>query len=182
MVGIADRGGTYDLSRHQQFSGQPPLTVTVDGREILPCVVEPSYGIDRIFMAVLMTSLYTRSNGFRVLRLPPPHVAPYHAAVFPPSRRRGLEERSRQLFESLQAKDPYIYYDESGSIGKRYARQDEIGTPFCITVDYQTLEDDSVTVRFRDTAEQVRVQAKDLLESSDLLSFLEGLWKSREAV
>lgn len=160
VVGISDRG-TYDLERHQKYSGEN-MAVTIEGEQYLPRVVEPAHGIDRILMSLLIHSFYKRENGFKVLGLPP-YIAPYHAAVLPLMKKDGLKEYAAELYEKINAFDPAVVYDETGTIGKRYARQDEIGTPYCITVDYQTLEDHTVTVRFRDSTDQTRVKVNDLL-------------------
>ncbi|MGC8608677.1 MAG: His/Gly/Thr/Pro-type tRNA ligase C-terminal domain-containing protein, partial [Thermoplasmata archaeon] len=157
IVGISDRN-SYDLSRHQEASGQD---MSVNGK--IPHVIEPSHGIDRIFLSIMNGSYYRRENGYKVLKLMP-HIAPYHFALFPLQKKDGLDTAARSMFRSLKAVDPFIFYDESGTIGRRYARQDEIGTPFCITVDYQTKEDSTVTVRERDSSKQERILFTDLLE------------------
>jgi len=92
----------------------------------------------------------------------PPSVAPIKAGVFPLVNRDGLPEIAREIEEDLRKNKIMAFYDDRGSIGRRYARMDEIGTPFCITVDYQTKEDDTVTIRFRDTTEQFRINKKDV--------------------
>lgn len=160
LVGIADRG-TYDLKRHMEASGENML-VNIDGTQYLPRVVEPAHGIDRITMAVLMNAYYRRENGFAVLKFNPA-VAPYHAAVLPLMKKDGLREKAEEIYESINSFDPAVVYDETGTIGKRYARQDEIGTPYCITVDYETLEYNTVTVRFRDSTAQKRASIDELM-------------------
>lgn len=164
-VGVSHRG-QYDLTRHQEFS-KDSMSINLDGKSVIPAVIEPSHGIDRMVMAVLTQSYYKRESGFKVLRLLP-DIAPFHAAVFPLQRRDGLPELAREICDSLTVNDPYIIYDETGSIGKRYARQDEIGTPYCITVDYQTKEDGTVTVRERDSTKQIRVAVRSLTENGIL--------------
>lgn len=160
VVGISDRGD-YDLRRHQEFSGEN-VSVTVDGRTFIPRVVEPASGFDRILTGVLFHAYYTRDNGNRVLGLPC-DVAPYSACVLPLMKKDGISEKARELHVKLVGHNQSVTYDESGSIGRRYARQDEIGTPYCITVDYQTMEDDTVTVRERDSTKQIRMRIDDLL-------------------
>lgn len=157
IVGVSDRG-TYDLGRHQQFSGE---NFQIDGRT--PKVVEPSYGLDRILLTIMDSSYYRRENGYKVLRLDP-HISPIHMAIFPLQKRDDLDRIAKDLFEKMKNIDPFIFYDDSGNIGRRYARQDEIGTPFCVTVDYQTKDDETVTIRERDSTSQVRVRISDLLE------------------
>ncbi|MEM0158429.1 MAG: glycine--tRNA ligase [Thermoplasmataceae archaeon] len=159
IVGIADRN---DLRNHQDSSGQK-FSIKVGGREIIPSVIEPSYGMDRITLTVLIHSLGVNSKGFKILRLRD-DVAPYHMAILPLVNRDGIDEYAKKLFSAMISRDPYIYYDDSGSIGKRYARQDEIGTPYCITVDYDTLKDDTVTVRFRDTGKQAREDSRKIAD------------------
>jgi glycyl-tRNA synthetase len=158
ITGIADRN---DLRNHEKSTGEKMSILTDDG-SIVPSVIEPASGLDRIFLSVLVHSLKVRDNGFNVLSLPE-DVAPYHAAIFPLVKKDGLDEEARRLFSELRKIDPFVILDESGSIGKRYARQDEIGTPYCITVDKETLENDTVTVRERDSALQIRIPKDDLL-------------------
>ena len=130
----------------------------------IPHVIEPSYGIDRIFYAILEHNYKeTVKEGEKyVLLTLPPKIAPIKAGVFPLVARDGLPEIAREIEEDLRKNEIMAFYDEKGSIGRRYARMDEIGTPFCITVDYQTKEDDTVTIRFRDTTEQIRLDKKDV--------------------
>ncbi len=166
LAGIADRG-TYDLKRHMEASGEN-MMVTIDGEQYLPRIVEPAHGIDRITMAVLMQSYYRRENGYAVMGFLP-HVAPYHAAVLPLMKKDGLREKAHEIYSSINEFDPSVIYDETGTIGKRYARQDEIGTPYCITVDYETLENGTVTVRFRDSTSQKRIHAYDLTAQRSII-------------
>lgn len=166
LVGIADRG-TYDLRRHQEASGEN-LSVTIDGKQYIPRVVEPAHGIDRILMTVIAHSYYQRENGYKVLRLEP-HIAPYHAAVLPLMKKDGMKEKAAEIYNSINEFDPAIVYDETGTIGKRYARQDEVGTPYCLTVDYESLENDTITIRFRDSMNQIRISVKDLLKERTIV-------------
>ncbi len=136
----------------------------VSGEEFIPHVIEPSYGIDRILYAVMEHNYYEiEEDGetYRILRLPA-SVAPVKAGVFPLMSKDRLNEKAREIYENLRKAGINAFYDDSGSIGRRYARMDEIGTPFCITVDYQSLEDDTVTIRFRDTKEQIRVRGDEV--------------------
>ncbi|MEM1974783.1 MAG: glycine--tRNA ligase [Candidatus Caldarchaeum sp.] len=148
----------YDLGGHQRISGVD-LRITEDGETFLPHVFELSMGVDRSLLALLEHG-YVQENGRSVLRLHPA-LAPYTLAVFPLLDRPELTQVAQRLYSMLQL-DFDTFYDEKGSIGRRYRRQDEIGTPFCITVDYQTLEDNTVTVRDRDTMKQERVSIEVL--------------------
>jgi glycyl-tRNA synthetase len=130
------------------------------GRHFLPHVIEPSFGSDRLTYVALEYAYATR-KGRVVLRLPR-DIAPVQLAVFPLVNKDGLPERAKQLYETLLREGFAAEYDEAGSIGRRYARFDEIGTPFCITVDYQTLKDETVTIRDRASWKQVRTGIRDL--------------------
>lgn len=134
-------------------------SVTVAGDEYVPNVIEPSYGVDRILYAILEHSLHeTTKEGepYTVLRLPA-RMAPIEVGVFPLMARDGLDDEARALAKRLQTRGLRVQYDEAGAIGRRYARMDEVGTPFCVTVDYETKTDASATVRDRDTTRQERV-------------------------
>jgi glycyl-tRNA synthetase len=130
------------------------------GRRYVPGVIEPSYGIDRIFYSVLEHS-YFEEDDYVTLKLDP-RIAPIKVGVFPLMNKEELTAKSRPIDEMLRKSGIITYYDESGSIGRRYARMDEVGTPFCITVDYDSLEDDAVTVRDRDSKEQKRVKINEV--------------------
>lgn len=164
LMGIAARGN-FDLTQHQQFSGRSmEYFDEVTKTKYIPHVIEPSWGLDRTLVAILL-SAYDEDviDGEKrvVLRLKP-CVAPFKAAVFPLLKNKPeLTARAEKLYNGLR-KNFRIDYDESGAIGKRYRRQDEIGTPFCITVDFQTLEDGTVTVRDRDTTQQERIKEEEL--------------------
>ncbi|MFB6204324.1 MAG: glycine--tRNA ligase [Candidatus Nanohaloarchaea archaeon] len=148
--------------------------VEKNGEHIIPHVVEPSFGVDRPLYAVLEHNLETDEvDGEKrnVLRLEP-EVAPTEVAVFPLMDKEGLGDRAEELASRLREQGFSVYYDDSGAIGRRYRRQDEVGTPVCVTVDYETLEEGGVTLRDRDTTEQVRVPL-DQLEQK-LEAFLEG--------
>ncbi len=158
--GIAARGN-FDLTRHQKFSGKS-MEYFDEARKqkYVPHVIEPAVGVDRIFLAVLCSAYAVDEIGGEtrtVLRFHP-RMAPVKAAVLPLVKNKpDLVARARSLYERLQRRFP-VFYDASGAIGRRYRRQDEIGTPFCLTVDFDTLEKDgTVTVRDRDTCEQKRV-------------------------
>ncbi|HUR63313.1 MAG TPA: glycine--tRNA ligase [Candidatus Thermoplasmatota archaeon] len=137
---------------------------TVQGRRVVPCVIEPSFGVDRILYAIwehAHESGEKNGEAYTRLRLSP-KVAPIQVAVLPLTGKDGLPEKAAEIEWSLRAAGFLTDLDESGSIGRRYARQDEVGTPFCVTVDNETMQDGAVTVRERDTGEQVRVTASGL--------------------
>jgi glycyl-tRNA synthetase len=159
VVGNAYRSD-YDLSSHSKLSGED-FSVVEDGKKIIPHVIEPSFGIDRTIYAVLLYSFVEdKERGWDWFKIPP-KIAPYSLAVFPLVSKDKLPEKAKEVFEELKKCFDSVY-DESGSIGKRYARADEAGIPFAITIDYQTLKDNTVTIRSRDTTEQVRVKVEDL--------------------
>jgi glycyl-tRNA synthetase len=162
LWGIADRTD-FDLKQHMDHSGtdlryQDPVT----NEKYIPYCIEPSLGVDRVALAFLVDAYEEEKleDGTErtVLKLHPA-LAPFKAAVFPLSKK--LREQAEMVYTKLSKKF-MIDYDESGSIGKRYRRHDEIGTPYCITVDFDTLEDNCVTVRDRDTMEQVRIKIDEL--------------------
>ncbi len=162
LNGIHNRGN-WDLSRHSEFSGKNMLYMDpFTNEKFLPNVVEYSIGADRLFLAILCNAYNTETleNGeTRVVLKLKPEIAPYKAAILP--LQKDLGEKAREVYSKL-TKYFTCDYDESGSIGKRYRRHDEIGTPYCITIDFDTLENNTVTVRDRDTMEQVRVNIDEL--------------------
>jgi len=165
LYGLADRTN-FDLSRHQECSGED-LTYfdQAENRRYLPHVIEPTFGVDRTCLALLLDAYDEEEtvdvNGkadTRVLLRLHPRVAPYKAAILPLMKKPELAEIAQRLFESIQAETALLVeYDETGNIGKRYRRQDEIGTPFCFTIDYDSIADHAVTVRDRDDMSQQRV-------------------------
>ena len=165
LEGIANRGD-YDLSRHAEFSGEKLEYFDQDkGEAYVPYVIEPSLGVDRSLLAFVVDAYDTEEVEGRkrtVLRLHP-RLAPVKAAVLPLVSKAGMPEKAREIYEQVRRAVP-AEYDEGGSIGRRYRRQDEIGTPWGITVDGQTMEDGSVTLRDRDSLEQVRVPADGLAD------------------
>jgi glycyl-tRNA synthetase len=150
----------YDLGHHSSVSGTD-FTVDDDGEKVLPHIFELSMGIDRSIYALLETSL--SSGGERRLLALKPFVAPRKAAVFPLVNKDGLQEIALEIFKELQ-ETLDVLYDESGSIGRRYARADEVGVPYCVTIDYDTLKDKTVTLRNRDDRAQERVPVSSLME------------------
>ena len=162
ILGVADRTD-YDLKRHQEFSKQDLTYFDPDTNErYVPYCIEPSMGLDRLFLMVAMDAYEeeTLDNGdTRIVMHLKPSIAPYQVAILPLSKKLG--EQAKEVLGKVNQRFSAIY-DETGSIGKRYRRQDEIGTPFCVCVDFQTEEDKMVTVRDRDTMEQKRVAIEDL--------------------
>ena len=160
--GIADRTD-YDLKRHMEFSGESLEYLDPDTHEkYIPYCIEPSLGLERLFLMVVCNSYdeETLENGeIRKIMHLPAFLAPYKAAILPLSKQ--LNEDAKKIFNDLI---PYINvsYDETGSIGKRYRRNDEIGTPYCVTFDFDSLNDQCVTVRERDSMQQVRMKISDL--------------------
>lgn len=164
LYGLANRTD-YDLSRHQEHSGEDLRWFDEETRErFIPHVIEPTWGLTRTVLAVLSAHLAIdeadTANGETeprmVLRLPP-RLAPVKVAVFPLQKKEGLPELAKTLVQALRSRGWMVEYDESGSIGKRYRRQDEIGTPWCVTVDFDSLATGEVTVRDRDSMEQTKM-------------------------
>jgi len=163
LWGIASRTD-YDLKRHQEYSGEnleylDPIT----NESYLPYVIEPSLGVERLFLAVLLDNLeeQTLENGeTRTLLSINKNLAPYQVNVLPLVKKYHTE-KSEEVYDLLM-NDFTAFYDDAGNIGRRYRRADAIGTPFCVTIDNQTLEDNTVTIRDRDSMEQVRVNIKEL--------------------
>jgi glycyl-tRNA synthetase len=162
VEGVHHRGD-FDLGRHQEFSGKKlEYFDQPNNRRFVPFVVETSVGADRATLAVLVNgyreeAVEGEAEGRTVLGLHPA-LAPIKAGVFPLVKKDGMPEFAEKLATELRSRFP-VFYDESGAIGRRYRRQDEIGTPFCITVDGQSITDGTVTIRDRDTLQQERVAA-----------------------
>ena len=155
----------FDLKAHEKFSGKKLQFFDPELNEsYVPCVVETSIGLDRMILAVLSHSLQeeTLADGSTrtVLKIPS-ILAPVKAAVLPLVRKDGLPEIAQKIIEDLQW-DYNVIYDDKDAVGRRYRRQDAAGTPFCITVDHQTLEDNTVTIRYRDSMEQERIAIEDI--------------------
>jgi glycyl-tRNA synthetase len=171
LGGIAQRTD-YDLVQHEKFSGQElkyfdegngSTGSPQAGEKYIPYVVEPSLGVDRAMLAFL-SDAYDESDGTDgraageiTLRLSP-KIAPYKVAVFPLVKKEGLPDIAKKIVGDLRKAGIMTFYDESGSVGRRYRRQDEIGTPWCVTVDFDSLKDNSVTIRDRDTMKQERIE------------------------
>ncbi len=164
IEGIHNRG-SFDLTQHERFSGKALRFFDEETREkVLPCVVETSIGASRTLMACLCEAYREEEvNGeLRVVMRFHPRIAPLKVAVLPLVRRDGMPEIARRLVDRLRPHLP-IFYDESGAIGRRYRRMDEVGTPFCVTIDSETLGNGSVTIRDRDTMAQDRVPLDGVL-------------------
>ena len=167
LMGIAYRTD-FDLMNIQRVSGKSmEYTIKGTNEKFVPHVIEPSFGVERALMAVL-SSAYREDeqNGSkRVYLALPEHLAPVKFAVSPLLKNKPeLVKKAREIYANLSKKNPgRVMWDDNGNIGKRYRRQDEIGTPHCVVIDFQTLEDDTVTIRERDTTEQRRVNIKDLV-------------------
>lgn len=162
LWGIADRTD-YDLSRHMEASGEDMYYTDPETNEkYIPYCVEPAVGTDRLMLMFLCNSYEEEEiaeGDIRTVLHLHPVLAPYKVAVLPLSKK--LSQKAQEVYDKL-AKSFMCDYDEAGSIGKRYRREDEIGTPYCVTIDFDTLEDESVTIRDRDTMEQVRVKIDEL--------------------
>lgn len=162
LWGIAYRTD-YDLKQHMKFSGKnleytDPFTL----KKFVPHVIEPAVGVNRLFLMVICDAYYQDKEKSRLVLKLDQKLAPYQLAVFPLLKNKEeLVGKARELFMSL-SKKYRIAWDERGNIGKRYLSQDELGTPYCLTVDFETLEDDAITVRKRNDASQERIQIKDL--------------------
>ncbi len=163
LYGIAHRSD-YDLKQHAKFSGEKLEYYDQENNlRYVPHVLEPTFGVDRSVLAALDAAYYEDEveGETRVVLKFPPKIAPIKAAIFPLMKKEPLQGQAKEIFEDLK-KDFTLEYDDSGSIGKRYRRQDEIGTPFCITVDFDSATDSTVTLRDRDTTTQERVKISDL--------------------
>ena len=168
LLGLAYRTD-FDLMNIQKASGKSMEYRPKDGGPaFVPHVIEPSFGLERAIMAVL-TAAYTEDevNGEKRVYLKlPKHLAPVKVAVSPLLKNKPeLVKKAREVFTALKKEYGNVMWDDNGNIGKRYRRQDEIGTPYCVVIDFDTLEDDSVTVRDRDTTEQQRVKINDLMDA-----------------
>ena len=155
----------FDLRQHEEHSGKKlQYFDPEENKNYVPYVVETSIGLDRMFLAVLSASYNEEKleggNERTVLNIPPA-LAPVKAAILPLLKKDGLPEKAREILKELQF-DFNCQYDEKDAIGRRYRRQDAIGTPYCITVDHQSLEDHTVTIRERDTMTQDRVAIADV--------------------
>jgi len=165
LFGLAYRTD-HDLLKHMQASGERLMYTPPEGEPFVPHVIEPSFGLDRTVMAVLAESYCEdEMNGdMRVVLSLPRVLAPVEVAVFPLLRNKPeLVAKAREVYAELKKHMRSVVFDDNGNVGKRYRRQDEIGTPWCVTVDFETLEGNDVTVRDRDTGEQIRIDMRQLV-------------------
>lgn len=159
--GMADRS-TFDLAQHQEHSGKSMEIFDEESQQkVLGHVIEPSQGIDRAFLTLMFDAYEDdKERGNIVLKLHP-KLAPVKVAILPLVKKDGLAELAKEI--ELELKEDFaVFYDQSGSVGRRYARQDEQGTPYCVTIDYETKDDNCVTIRDRDSTEQKRVKIDEL--------------------
>jgi glycyl-tRNA synthetase len=174
LEGIANRGD-YDLAQHAKFSGQELEYTDDEGKKMVPHIIEPSGGVDRATLAFLVDAYakeqvsgsagqqVSEGNEERVVLRLHPKLAPIKAAILPLVKKEPLLEISKKIYDELK-KEFFVEYDESGTVGRRYRRQDEIGTPYCFTIDFDTVEDQTVTVRDRDSMEQERLPLSGVAE------------------
>jgi len=187
LEGIANRGD-YDLAQHAKYSGKEMTYFDEESNEhIVPYIIEPSAGVDRSVLAFLCDAYDEEiaQGELRVVLHLNPALAPYKVALLPLSKKENLAKFAREVYDSLR---PcwMVNYDDTQSIGRRYRRQDEIGTPYCVTIDFQSLEDNQVTIRERDSMNQIRVPIATLkdtlaakLAGEDLFALPPGgqIWK-----
>lgn len=159
-VGPINYRTDYDLSRHSEVSGKDLSYLDAEGKKFIPHVCEISLGVDRTFLVVLETA-YKKEDERAWLELPPA-IAPLHAGVFPLLKNKPeLVKKAKEIYDDLR--DCYeVFYDQAGSVGKRYARMDEVGVPWCITIDFDSLDNDDVTIRDRDSTKQKRIKTSEL--------------------
>jgi len=169
LTGLANRGD-FDLKQHMKFSGKDLSLFDEEKKErIVPFVIEPSFGLDRTLFTLLIDAYSEKVEDGEtkiVLKLHP-SLTSVKVAVFPLMKKDGLKEKAKEVYEMIRRQIP-CDFDDAGSIGKRYARSDEIGIPYCITIDYDTLKDDTVTLRDRDTTKQERVKINEILSKITL--------------
>lgn len=167
IAGLAYRTD-FDLSAHQKLSGKDLRYIPKDGSEpFIPHVIEPTFGLDRNLLAVLAEAYQEdeQAGEKRVYLKLPPHLAPVKVAVFPLLKNKPeLVKEAKTVYKTLKAEFGAVAWDDNGNIGKRYRRQDEVGTPYCVTVDFDSLQDKAVTVRDRDSMKQERVGISKLVE------------------
>ena len=166
-ISLEINGDRYDVP--VELTGFGVETVTESGEHVLPHVIEPSFGIDRLVYTVMFHQYgedVVDEEPRTVLSLPA-HIAPTTVAVVPLMDRDGLGDRAREIAAELRDAGFAVGFDDTGNIGRRYRRQDEVGTPYCVTIDYETLEDEAVTIRDRDSTEQIRVPIAELVSTID---------------
>ena len=159
VAGNANRG-QYDLTQHIKESKEKiEIFDESTGKKVIP-KVEPTFGMERVFLAIL-TKAYSKNQKNETVLCLHPKLAPIKAAVFPIVKKPEFEKIAKEVFDELK-KEWNVVYDKGGSIGRRYARNDEIGTPFCITIDGESIKKKDVTVRDRDTTKQIRAKVLEL--------------------
>ncbi len=166
LEGIANRG-TFDLDQHIEHSGKK-LTYfdQPNNQHVVPAVIESSAGVDRTVLTILSDAYWEDEENDRTVLQLSPKIAPVKVAIFPLFKKQGMPEMARKIYDDLHTHFA-TFYDDGGSIGKRYRRQDEAGTPYAITVDHDSVDDGTVTLRDRDSLEQIRVSADKLVEVLD---------------
>jgi len=167
LTGLSHRGD-FDLKRHQEFSGESMWVLDEETKEkFIPHVIEPTVSVDRAILALLCSSYREDGEGenTRVYLKFPPSIAPYKVAVSPLLKNKPeLISYAKNVYGELKKEFGWVVWDDNGNIGKRYRRQDEIGTPWCIVIDFDTLTDNSVTIRDRDTGKQERIKKEEIVE------------------
>jgi len=163
LGGIANRG-QYDLTQHMKESGEKlEIFDEASGKKVVPKVIEPTFGIERVFLAILCKAYNYDPGRENIVLKFPARLAPVKAAVFPIVKNNEMIKVAREIFNNLK-KEFNVIYDESASLGRRYARMDEIGTPYCITIDSDSIKGKDVTIRDRDTTTQIRIKISELKE------------------
>ncbi|MHA1270231.1 MAG: glycine--tRNA ligase [Candidatus Helarchaeota archaeon] len=161
ICGVHDRTD-YDLKRHQEFSKEK-LSVKIDKKDIIPQILEIAFGIERPVYAIIDQSITIDKEYDRILLRLPKQLAPIRVAIFPLIKKEDTQiKMATEIYQELINKGIYCDYDSSGAIGRRYRRHDELGTPFAITIDYQSIEDGTVTIRDRDTTKQERIKKENI--------------------
>jgi glycyl-tRNA synthetase len=159
-VGPINYRTNYDLKRHMEVSGKDLHYQDPDGKRFIPHICEISLGVDRTFLVALETAYRKKED--RIWLELPPAIAPMHTGVFPLLKNKPeLVKKAKKVYEKLK-KCYEVFYDQAGSVGKRYARMDEVGVPWCITIDFESLEKDDVTIRDRDSTKQKRIKTSEL--------------------
>lgn len=167
LTGLSHRGN-YDLKRHQEFSGESMEVLDEQaGEKFIPHVIEPTISVDRAILALICSAYREEGEGddVRVYLKLPPTIAPYKACISPLLKNKPeLITYAKSVYRELKKEFGWVVWDDNGNIGKRYRRQDEIGTPWCVVIDFDTLTDDSVTIRDRDTGLQERIKKENLVD------------------
>ena len=150
------------MKQHAKFSSEKMEVYDEASKQrVIPRVIEPTFGIDRIFLALICQNYFFDEKRQNIILKLPAYLAPIKAAIFPIIKEEQFEKLARDVYHDLK-KEFYVVYDSGGSVGRRYARNDEIGTPFCITIDEDSAKNKDVTIRDRDSTKQIRVKIADL--------------------